>query len=109
MTFQGAPNMLRAFGGSFIDALVASFPELSFDKSKFLTVPRMFTQLNTLIHLTINKGYHWSNTQNIKAWFDDFARTKGFNPLIAANWYEFSFKDISSAKGYEVCLCALLT
>ena len=41
--------MLRPFGGSFIDALIASFPELSFDKSKFPQVPRMFSHLNTLI------------------------------------------------------------
>ena len=67
----------RAFGGSFIDALITSFPELSFDKSKFLKAP----------------GHYWKNTQNIKAWFDDFARTKDFDPRIADNWYKVSHKE----------------
>ena len=72
----------RAFGGSFIDALITSFPELSFDKSKFLKAP----------------GHYWKNTQNIKAWFDDFAKTKGFDPLIADNWYHVAREDIYGAK-----------
>lgn len=36
----------------------------------------------------------WKNSQNLREFFDEFAKTKGFNPLAAENWYPVKFADI---------------
>lgn len=48
------------------------------------------------------RGY-WTMDEhkNVRAFFDNFASNRGFDPLVAINWYRYSSFDISREK---VCL-----
>lgn len=48
--------------------------------------------------LTIHIAYYWHKPQKRRAFFEKFARTNGFDPLVAANWYHIKFEDITNAK-----------
>lgn len=38
-------------------------------------------------NLATDRGHKWDNIQTCRALFDEFAKQKGFDPLIEENWY----------------------
>ena len=40
--------------------------------------------------ITITQGSRWHTISSRKKWFEDFARSRGFDPLIADNWYKIT-------------------
>lgn len=44
------------------------------------------------------EGGYWTNTNNARRFFDDYASANGFDPLITENWYSISTKDIENQK-----------
>lgn len=49
-------------------------------------------------------GYFSENPENKRKFLDNFAKQKGFDPLIAENWYTIQISDI---KEEQVCLIFL--
>jgi hypothetical protein len=65
-------------------AIVEAFPELPFDPAWIRGRPQM------------PRG-HWTDLQNCRKWFCDFAKAKGFDPLVAENWYKVRAHHIKAA------------
>jgi len=42
--------------------------------------------------------HYWANRENRRQFFLDFARQRGFDPLIAANWQRITTADIVTKK-----------
>eukprot|EP00026_Physarum_polycephalum_P002219 Phypoly_transcript_02224.p1 GENE.Phypoly_transcript_02224~~Phypoly_transcript_02224.p1 ORF type:complete len:937 (+),score=116.21 Phypoly_transcript_02224:57-2867(+) len=75
--------MLQYFGNSLIKAVVALFPELNLDVTKFSNSPRS----------------HWESAQNRRALLENFARSKGSDPLSPDFWYTLNPAELSPVKG----------
>lgn len=76
-------------------ALSDAYPESTFEESKFAaagTSPFSFIRLLTVIDEL------WQSEHNRRRFFEDFAETKGFEPLLAENWYSITSKDIKRNK-----------
>jgi hypothetical protein len=41
---------------------------------------------------------YWTNKENIKRFFDDYASSNKFDPLIPANWYSVPMEALSKMK-----------
>lgn len=41
---------------------------------------------------------HFQSAENRKKFFDEIAREKGFNPLVASNWYSISRLEVLARK-----------
>jgi len=78
----GGGRLLLYFGGSHIKALVKLYPELMLKKEKFLMS---------------KKG--WKSPPNRRNFFDEYARSKKFNPLDAEKWYSVTYHEIRKAGG----------
>lgn len=92
--------MLGAFKGSYSNALMSLFPEIGLDSSKFKRVPRMdnnFYYFYNCFVLIWFSGSHWMTMKN-KMFFDNFARQRGFDPLVASNWYGVRHEDVTTQK-----------
>jgi len=78
---------------SLKEALQQTFPELNFSGKGTVKRKRLHEIRNTqkLKHTT-HKGtkrpnQHWADVKNCRVFFDDVAKAKGFDPLVAENWY----------------------
>ena len=71
------------------------YPEVKFKASDLLTVPRkslplsflssyLFIPSFSLSHLL---GKYWNSIENRRKAFDQFAASRGFDPLVVENWY----------------------
>ena len=49
----------------------------------------------------------WSEPENRKKFFDEFAAQRKFDPLIPKNWNTFATKDVLSVKVLQVLLMDL--
>lgn len=49
----------------------------------------------------------WSETQNQLPFFTEFAKTAGFDPLVAANWYPHLSSLLANRVSYHFNLCFL--
>jgi len=78
----GGSTLLGYYNGSHIKALVKLYPELKLKKGNFL-----------------NSKKGWKSLGNQRKFFDDFARSKNFNPLDSGNWYFITCKDVRRAGG----------
>lgn len=47
----------------------------------------------------------WTKPENRRLFFDEFAKSRGFDPLLASNWYDFISDDFIKIK---VCICLFL-
>jgi hypothetical protein len=74
--------VLRYYGGSFIKALQALYPELDLKSENFF-------------HRLI-----YSDTQRRRKLLDDIAAAKNFNPLDAKKWYSIKKKDFKQIVGF---------
>ena len=43
-------------------------------------------------------GKYWDKKEHRKLFFDDLARTKGFDPLVAENWYSIDKETVLAEK-----------
>jgi len=43
--------------------------------------------------------YSWKEPENRRIFFDKYARSRNFNPLVAENWYSVSLNEIRQAGG----------
>eukprot|EP00026_Physarum_polycephalum_P002139 Phypoly_transcript_02143.p1 GENE.Phypoly_transcript_02143~~Phypoly_transcript_02143.p1 ORF type:complete len:817 (+),score=78.77 Phypoly_transcript_02143:221-2671(+) len=74
---KGGPSVLTYYNGNVKSALLHLFPDVAFDHFKFAT-SRNF----------------WEDSKNKREFFDKFARDRGFDPLLPANWYSLSLQEI---------------
>jgi len=84
----GASSVVKYYGGSISKGLFDCFPEIPFEKSKFVT----------------RSSHYWKDAQHRRDFFLDVAKKKGFNPLVAENWYPLSFSELASFKGSNAVL-----
>jgi len=79
---KGASIMSSYYKGSFVKALMHLYPTIGLVKEEF-SKPRS----------------HWQNAINRRKFFEDFAHSKGFDPLIPENWYAIPMEQIQHIKG----------
>jgi len=80
---KGSSTVLTYYQGSFVKALAFLYPDIGLDTTKFSILP---------------KGY-WANKSNRKRIFENLAYERGFDVLLAENWYSLSNADFLEAKG----------
>eukprot|EP00026_Physarum_polycephalum_P001944 Phypoly_transcript_01947.p1 GENE.Phypoly_transcript_01947~~Phypoly_transcript_01947.p1 ORF type:complete len:919 (+),score=98.36 Phypoly_transcript_01947:138-2894(+) len=80
--FKELSRILSHFKGSYATALKELFPEVKFERSKFILLPRN----------------HWGHVNTRREFFDTFARQNGFDPLNPENWYEVDTAAIFATK-----------
>eukprot|EP00026_Physarum_polycephalum_P000662 Phypoly_transcript_00663.p1 GENE.Phypoly_transcript_00663~~Phypoly_transcript_00663.p1 ORF type:complete len:1097 (+),score=133.55 Phypoly_transcript_00663:927-4217(+) len=79
---KGGYYIAALFEGNEFAAIVDAYPELNLEEKKFEYLPL---------------GY-WADEGNRKSFFDSFARSRNFDPLIADNWHKTKSKTISAVK-----------
>jgi len=79
----GGRGVLRHHEESHIKALIALYPELMFRKEKF----------------PFYRDGEWKETERRRQFFDEFAKSKQFNPLDAEKWYSIKQAEIRRACG----------
>jgi hypothetical protein len=95
---QGGAGLLVKYNNSLSQALIEVYPEIGLRAHKFKIVPSMLFFF--LLKIFLKKMFifplehHYSNKENIKQFFDDFASSNGFDPLIAENWYSVTLADL---------------
>jgi len=83
ITRAGGSGLLKYYNGSHIKALVRLYPELMFKKGNFFRSEKMLKARN---------------------FFDEFARSKNFNPLEDKKWYSVTKKEVIRAGGEELLM-----
>lgn len=96
---EGSQKILSNYDYSFVKALVGSFPEVDFDRSKFTfvqsTLPPPSPPQKKSLKIFLEK--YWT-VDNRRRFFTEFAKTSGFNPHDPERWYGVSHHEIASAK-----------
>jgi hypothetical protein len=120
--------MLQYYNGKYVKALVELFPGLNLNPAKFTEIPRkrekirekkrerrererrerekgegVFERETFIIMIGIES--HWKNEKNRRDLFCEIARERGFDPLVANNWYPISY---SSLWNFKVMLYFLI-
>eukprot|EP00026_Physarum_polycephalum_P001243 Phypoly_transcript_01244.p1 GENE.Phypoly_transcript_01244~~Phypoly_transcript_01244.p1 ORF type:complete len:1086 (+),score=113.52 Phypoly_transcript_01244:74-3331(+) len=80
---EGSAMLKMFYKGSLAKALLHLFPEIDVDLSKFEKTPQ---------------GY-WQSEAHRRKFLDQFADDRGFDPLLASNWYSVQRGDIFKVKG----------
>ena len=98
--FQGVHEILSAFGGSVVQALLAAFPNIGFDSNKFKSAGTFtsFFLLSSPIPsylFTFSVG-EWSDEDRRREVFAQFARDHNFEPLNPDMWYSQSKEKLLS-------------
>lgn len=83
---KGATAILSSYRGSVKRAIIDLFPEIGLDPSKFTTLPCKFGVLFVAVAYCIVDNY-WFEMANRRKFLVDFAKHKGFDPLVPENWY----------------------
>eukprot|EP00026_Physarum_polycephalum_P002318 Phypoly_transcript_02324.p1 GENE.Phypoly_transcript_02324~~Phypoly_transcript_02324.p1 ORF type:complete len:754 (+),score=90.25 Phypoly_transcript_02324:5-2266(+) len=89
--FKGVAAAL-AYYRTYEDAIVNLFPEIRFDRSKF--------RYKHCVEI-------WNKIQtpeSRKLFFDNFAMSYGFDPLVPENWYHVSSHELRKHEGYKAIL-----
>eukprot|EP00026_Physarum_polycephalum_P000635 Phypoly_transcript_00636.p1 GENE.Phypoly_transcript_00636~~Phypoly_transcript_00636.p1 ORF type:complete len:901 (-),score=99.66 Phypoly_transcript_00636:59-2761(-) len=86
--YKGGNVINRHYRGSISEALLTIFPEIGLESGKFTYKPRNF----------------WKERNNHKEFFEEFARERGFDSLLASNWYSVSHQAYLFTKGGSVIL-----
>eukprot|EP00026_Physarum_polycephalum_P003664 Phypoly_transcript_03677.p1 GENE.Phypoly_transcript_03677~~Phypoly_transcript_03677.p1 ORF type:complete len:748 (+),score=79.94 Phypoly_transcript_03677:247-2244(+) len=82
MEFEGAARVMSYHNNNVSRALSDLFPNLLIDPSRFPWFKLM-----------------WSDPENRKKFFVDYAQANGFDPYDGSNWYTISIGSIMRAKG----------
>lgn len=80
------------------------FPEIGLKREKFFYAGRMSLTIffniiinnNDLIFIVVEG--HWTDLNNRRRVFEDYAKSKGFDPLIPKFWYSQHATSINSFK-----------
>eukprot|EP00026_Physarum_polycephalum_P003118 Phypoly_transcript_03127.p1 GENE.Phypoly_transcript_03127~~Phypoly_transcript_03127.p1 ORF type:complete len:674 (+),score=87.16 Phypoly_transcript_03127:242-2263(+) len=80
LSIKGGSTVLGYHGDSLLRALTDLFPKMEFDRVRF-------------------PSYRWAKAENRRKFFLGYAKTKGFDPLVASNWYNQSTMDVLAVKG----------
>jgi len=83
----GGGGLLHYYTGSYIKALVKLYPELVLKKGNFLKDKKG------------RKKAGWKTPGKQRKFFDEFARSKKFNPLDAEKWRSVTHNEIIKAGG----------
>jgi len=75
------------YGNSYRKALMALFPDIGLDFSKFSKMSQNYCK----------------NVDNQRGFFIDFAREQGFDPRNADMWYKISRRKILTQKVFLFC------
>ena len=95
------------YGGSYITALLDLFPDIGLQPNKFKSAPSMagwrkregeMGERDTNEMIIEN---YWEDQDNAKRFFDDFAKSRGFDPLNPERWYGFIKSDIRNEKVFD--------
>eukprot|EP00026_Physarum_polycephalum_P003058 Phypoly_transcript_03067.p1 GENE.Phypoly_transcript_03067~~Phypoly_transcript_03067.p1 ORF type:complete len:822 (+),score=139.06 Phypoly_transcript_03067:68-2533(+) len=80
-------SLISKWNNSPFQALRGVYPDVKFKASDFYTVPKKY----------------WDNAENRKKAFDQFAASRGFDPLVTENWYPIiaSLSDEKSKSAME--------
>jgi len=78
----GGGGLLWQYNGSHIKALIELYPEIILKERDFL-----------------RSKWGWKETEKQRKFFDEFARSKNFNPLDSEKWYFVSQQEIHKAGG----------
>eukprot|EP00026_Physarum_polycephalum_P001926 Phypoly_transcript_01929.p1 GENE.Phypoly_transcript_01929~~Phypoly_transcript_01929.p1 ORF type:complete len:592 (+),score=74.28 Phypoly_transcript_01929:633-2408(+) len=81
-------TIFSLYKGSFIKALMNIYPEVRFNPVHFPVVPTGF----------------WDIKKNQRDFFEFFASTRNFDPLVPENWYPLNTERITSIKGGKAVL-----
>eukprot|EP00026_Physarum_polycephalum_P001147 Phypoly_transcript_01148.p1 GENE.Phypoly_transcript_01148~~Phypoly_transcript_01148.p1 ORF type:complete len:746 (+),score=87.76 Phypoly_transcript_01148:82-2319(+) len=84
LDIKGVRYMCQKLQCSSISLVLSLFPEIGLDEDKFPLRP----------------NYYWKSEKNRRKFFDDFAGSQNFDPLIPKNWYDANwsvFYDLKSA------------
>eukprot|EP00026_Physarum_polycephalum_P001152 Phypoly_transcript_01153.p1 GENE.Phypoly_transcript_01153~~Phypoly_transcript_01153.p1 ORF type:complete len:800 (+),score=123.64 Phypoly_transcript_01153:87-2486(+) len=82
LTEKSGRSFLLYFRGSLFSALSEVYPRVRFDEVMF---ERNFANF-------------WQSEKNRRGFFDQFAKSNGFDPLVAANWHSISRSTILRTK-----------
>lgn len=66
--------------------------------SQVLTSPIIY------VNLTFNSANYWRDPANRRKFFENFARKKGFSPLVIENWYSVTKEAIFAEKVNISCM-----
>eukprot|EP00026_Physarum_polycephalum_P000804 Phypoly_transcript_00805.p1 GENE.Phypoly_transcript_00805~~Phypoly_transcript_00805.p1 ORF type:complete len:823 (+),score=101.61 Phypoly_transcript_00805:1404-3872(+) len=80
---EGANRILKHYKGSLMKALIDVYPSVKFEKTKFKTIPR----------------HHWASETNRRNYLIKYAASKGFDALVAKNWYKAKIAGFIKTKG----------
>ena len=105
---KGAEVVLKFHSGSLSKALLALFPEIGLDETRFRINRRMCHSpvilfiafliiSNSTTHNLISANF-WQNSKNRRSFFEDFASRSTFDPLVVRNWYRVGYNDITACK-----------
>jgi len=83
----GGNGVLKYYQGSISKALLTLYPQMKFEKNN-----ESFT----------TSDIRWNSPAKRRAFFDNFAKSKRFNPLHEVNWYSITRKDILQKGGGSV-------
>ena len=120
--------MIYYTDGNYSKALAGAYPEVTFDKAKFHWSQDPFSCKSHLLHIfftsssfcfcfcfcfclylfvyiflfLVNDSFvaTWKNRVYRKSFFDKFAKSQGFDPLVAKNWYNVTLSQIKQQKVY---------
>eukprot|EP00026_Physarum_polycephalum_P001831 Phypoly_transcript_01834.p1 GENE.Phypoly_transcript_01834~~Phypoly_transcript_01834.p1 ORF type:complete len:743 (-),score=122.50 Phypoly_transcript_01834:185-2413(-) len=82
--FQSMRDVVKYYGG-YPESVMRLFPELTLKRNKFSQ------------HVVQS----WTSEKDRRRFFDQIAAKEGFDPLVAPNWYKFSFSKLSQYQGYK--------
>jgi len=82
--YKGASSVLSYYGGSMTTAVLHLFKDIGLDASKF---PNKLP------------SKYWTDPSHQRQLFYDFAKEKGFDPLVPDHWYSVTSNEILSFKG----------
>eukprot|EP00026_Physarum_polycephalum_P007313 Phypoly_transcript_07372.p1 GENE.Phypoly_transcript_07372~~Phypoly_transcript_07372.p1 ORF type:complete len:546 (+),score=62.83 Phypoly_transcript_07372:102-1640(+) len=75
--------LVHKYDGSYKKALMQVYPNIGIKEDKFLRVPRNY----------------WASKENRRKFFNSFASSRNFEPLIPQCWYNVPFDEFNKAKG----------
>lgn len=82
--YQDIRSVLEYYNGSVVKALVELFTEVNFDDERFVVLPK--------------PSWH-TGERGRKDYFVNFAQQRGFDPLVAENWYSVLPSDLFTFRG----------
>eukprot|EP00026_Physarum_polycephalum_P006810 Phypoly_transcript_06862.p1 GENE.Phypoly_transcript_06862~~Phypoly_transcript_06862.p1 ORF type:complete len:562 (+),score=109.53 Phypoly_transcript_06862:93-1688(+) len=80
---KGSAGLTKIHKGSLKAALNATFPDIGFKNHKFAKSPTDY----------------WKSPANQRMFFDEFSKSRNFDPLFPKNWYSVKHTDLLATKG----------